>query len=44
MLGWHEGEVTIGEDGFADFFCPPKSVSVWAKVDAKGRDEFKRAQ
>ncbi|TDL24317.1 putative alpha-amylase [Rickenella mellea] len=43
ILGWHEGEVEIGEDGWAEFRCPPRSVSIWAKVDAKGREEFKKS-
>ncbi|ORX40476.1 putative alpha-amylase [Kockovaella imperatae] len=42
VLGWHQGEVTIGEDGWADFSCPAESLSIWAKVDAKGREEFKK--
>ncbi|KZT62429.1 glycoside hydrolase family 13 protein [Calocera cornea HHB12733] len=40
VLGWHTGVVTIGEDGSGEFRCPAKSVSVWAKEDAKGREEF----
>jgi alpha-amylase len=42
VLGWHQAEVVVGDDGFADFFSPARSVSVWTKVDAKGRDEFGR--
>ncbi|KAK1922270.1 putative alpha-amylase [Papiliotrema laurentii] len=42
VLGWHQGEVTIGEDGWAEFFCPPESVSIWTKTDARGREEFKK--
>lgn len=42
VLGWHQGEVTIGDDGWADFFSPPQSISIWTKTDARGRDEFKK--
>ncbi|KAJ7858203.1 alpha-amylase [Mycena leptocephala] len=42
LLGWHKGEVVIGEDGWADFSCSAMSVSVWVKHDAKGREEFKQ--
>ena len=40
VLGWHQGEVTIGEDGWAEFMCPARSVSIWTKTDARGREEF----
>nr|AFX74688.1 alpha amylase [Glaciozyma antarctica] len=40
VLGWSQGTVTIGEDGWADFRSPPRSVSVWANVKARGREEF----
>ncbi|EIW72207.1 alpha-amylase [Tremella mesenterica] len=40
-LGWYQGEVIVGDDGWAEFHCPPESISIWTKVDAKGRDEFK---
>jgi len=40
ILGWHDGVVTIGEDGWAEFRCPAKSLSVWVKEDARGREEF----
>ncbi|KAJ7205053.1 alpha-amylase [Mycena pura] len=40
VLGWHTGEVVIGEDGWADFRCSAMSVSVWVRSDAKGREEF----
>ncbi|KAJ9114591.1 hypothetical protein QFC20_001465 [Naganishia adeliensis] len=43
VLGWHTGEVTIGEDGWAEFRCPAESVSIWVKKDAQGRDEFSKA-
>ncbi|CAE6402173.1 unnamed protein product [Rhizoctonia solani] len=42
LLGWHGGEVTIGEEGWAEFRCPAQSVSIWAKADARGREEFKK--
>jgi alpha-amylase len=29
-LGKHDAEVTINEDGWAEFYCRPGSVSVWA--------------
>jgi alpha-amylase len=41
VLGWFEGEVVIGEDGWADFKCPASSVSVWVNKDARGREEFR---
>ncbi|KAG8694879.1 hypothetical protein FRC09_009532, partial [Ceratobasidium sp. 395] len=40
LLGWHEGEVTIGDEGWAEFRCPARSVSIWTKTDARGREEF----
>ncbi|KAK4687650.1 alpha-amylase, partial [Tremellales sp. Uapishka_1] len=42
VLGWHQGEVTIDEDGWGEFFCSPESVSIWTKTDARGREEFKK--
>ena len=42
LLGWHQGEVTIGEDGWAEFECPARSVSVWVNKDAKEREQFKK--
>lgn len=42
LLGWHGGEVTIGEEGWAEFRCPARSVSIWTKTDARGREEFKK--
>ncbi|KAJ9108076.1 hypothetical protein QFC19_002541 [Naganishia cerealis] len=44
VLGWHTGEVTIGEDGRAEFRCPAESVSIWVNKDAHGRDEFSKAK
>ncbi|KAF8917380.1 putative alpha-amylase [Mucidula mucida] len=43
VLGWSQGEVVIGEDGWADFRCSAGSVSIWVKQDAKGRNEFSKA-
>lgn len=40
ILGWTQGEITIEEDGWAEFKCPGESLSVWAHTDAKGREEF----
>ncbi|GAA5821107.1 hypothetical protein JCM10212_002981 [Sporobolomyces blumeae] len=40
VLGWYQGEVTIGEDGWADFKCHERSISIWVKKDARGREEF----
>lgn len=44
VLGWSQGEVTIGEDGFGEFKSPAHSVSIWVKKDAEGRDKFSKAQ
>lgn len=40
VLGWHTGEVTIGEDGWAEFLCPAKSCSIWASKADKERHGF----
>lgn len=40
ILGWEQGEATIGDDGFATFRCSGVSVSVWVRKDAEGRDRF----
>lgn len=40
ILGWTQGEVEIGEDGWAEFTCPGESLGVWAHEQAKGREEF----
>jgi len=40
ILGWHKGEVVIGEDGWGEFKCGTRSVSVWVREGAKGREEF----
>ena len=29
LLGHHPGQVLIGQDGWGDFHCPARSVSVW---------------
>ncbi|CDZ98132.1 alpha-amylase [Phaffia rhodozyma] len=42
LLGWKQGEVVIGEDGWAEFPCNAVSVSIWVKEDAKFRDTFKK--
>ncbi|OCF61510.1 alpha-amylase [Kwoniella mangroviensis CBS 10435] len=42
VMGWHQGEVTIDDEGWAEFFSPPESISIWTKVDARGREEFKK--
>lgn len=40
VLGWEQGEVEIGEDGFGLFPCPGISLAVWVNKDAEGRDRF----
>lgn len=40
VLGWEQGEVEIGEDGFGLFRCAGVSVSVWVNKDAEGREKF----
>jgi len=40
VLGWHPGQVVIGNNGWATFRCPARSVSLWAKTDARGREQF----
>ncbi|KAF2665293.1 thermostable alpha-amylase [Microthyrium microscopicum] len=40
VLGWEQGEIEIGSDGFAEFRCPGVSVSVWVNSKAEGRDKF----
>ena len=40
VLGWEQGEVEIGEDGYGLFRCPGVSVSVWVNKDAEGREKF----
>lgn len=42
VLGWTQGEVTVGDDGWAEFSCPAQSVAVWTKTDARGREYFKK--
>jgi len=41
VLRWHHEEVVIGDDGWGMFKCPARSVSIWVKNDAKGREEFR---
>jgi len=40
LLGWYQGDVTIGQDGTADFHCHGMSVSIYTANNAKGRDGF----
>ncbi|KAH8599463.1 glycoside hydrolase superfamily [Bisporella sp. PMI_857] len=40
VLGWSQGEVEIGQDGFGNFTCYGVSLSVWVNKDAEGRDRF----
>lgn len=40
VLGWSQGEIQIGDDGFAEFRCGTCSVSVWVNKNAAGRDQF----
>lgn len=42
VLGWTQGEVTVGDDGWAEFTCPAESIAVWTKTDARGREFFKK--
>jgi len=44
VLGWHTGEVVIGEDGWGDFRCSAHSVSIWVKPDARGREEYSKQE
>lgn len=32
ILGWKQGEVIVGDDGWAEFRCNAMSVSIWVKV------------
>lgn len=36
LLGWYQSEVIIGDDGWAEFKCSARSVSIWVKEGAKG--------
>jgi len=40
LLGWYQGEITINEDGWAEFRCHSRSASIWIKENAKCRNEF----
>ncbi|KAK4054314.1 hypothetical protein OIO90_003547 [Microbotryomycetes sp. JL221] len=42
ILGWHQGEVVIGDDGWAEFSCSERSVSVWVNKEAKEREQFNK--
>lgn len=42
LLGWSEGDVVIGDDGFGDFTCGSCSVSIWVRHDAEGRERFEQ--
>lgn len=42
VLGWHQGEVMIEEDGWGEFKCSGASVSIWVKKDAKDRKGFSK--
>lgn len=34
--------IWVSTDGWAEFYSPPESISIWTKVDARGRDEFQK--
>jgi len=34
LLRWFQGEVRIGEDGWAGFSCHPRSISIWISKDS----------
>lgn len=38
VLGWSQGEVVIGDDGWAEFTCPGVSCAIWVNKDAVARD------
>lgn len=43
VLGWSQGEIEIGEDGWAEFQCPAHSVSCWVNKDSKClAEDFKK--
>ena len=35
-------DIVLMADGWADFSCPPESLAIWTKTDARGREEFKK--
>ncbi|KAG8823804.1 hypothetical protein FRC19_003107 [Serendipita sp. 401] len=39
-LGWYQGETTIDDDGWGEFKCPARSISIWTRNNARGREEF----
>jgi alpha-amylase len=41
VLRWHHGEVVIDDNGWGMFRCPARSVSIWVKNNARGREEFR---
>ncbi|GAA5976089.1 hypothetical protein JCM11641_003278 [Rhodosporidiobolus odoratus] len=43
-LGWSSGSVTVGRNGWTVFKCSAKSVSIWTKTNARGREKFSKAQ
>ncbi|KIO30364.1 glycoside hydrolase family 13 protein [Tulasnella calospora MUT 4182] len=40
LLGWTPGEITVGDDGKAEFRCPSKSIAIWISKNARGCEEF----
>lgn len=40
VLRWYQAEVVINNDGWGEFKCSPRSVSVYACRSASGREEF----
>ncbi|KAG7439172.1 putative alpha-amylase [Guyanagaster necrorhizus] len=34
LLGWYQGEIVIEDDGWAEFKCSARSVSIWVKEGA----------
>lgn len=40
VLAWSYGHVKIEDDGWANFRCQGRSVSVWVNKEAAGRDKF----
>lgn len=44
LLGWHQAEVTTGDDGKAEFLCPASSVSVWVPKHAEALKHVPQGQ
>jgi len=42
VLGWNQHRATVGEDGFAIFWCSGYSVSIYVREGAKGRESMGR--